>query len=152
MTTKLFDFKTQLQVGDIGETLVFHKYPILLYKLDANFADYIDEEGRIYELKTDTYPLSTGNFFIERWSDTERQKPGGVWQALQNQVDIWLYLYLYDKVLYQIDDIPGFVTYLETHILPTLKPIRVHNRGYYGTGYKVSRESVRSFVKELRLD
>ncbi len=152
MTTKLFDFKTQLKVGDSGELLVLNKYPLILYRLNANFADYIDEEGRIYELKTDTYPLSTGNFFIERWSDTEREKPGGPWQALANQVDIWLYLYLYDKVLYQVDDVPAFVAYLEAEILPSLKPIRVYNRGYYGTGYKVNRESVRRFVKELRLD
>lgn len=81
-------FKTDLARGHAGE-MAFHKLRPQLTRLDGRGADFVDQDGKTYEVKTDSY--TSGNFFMERWSDFERQKPGGPWQSAQKNIDFYVY-------------------------------------------------------------
>lgn len=84
------DFKKDLERGHKGELELLRLYPDLV-RLDGFNADFVDQEGRTYELKTDFY--TSGNFFMERWSDVDKQKPGGPWQSKQKNIDFYVYMF-----------------------------------------------------------
>lgn len=84
------NFKTDLARGHLGEAL-FHKLRPELTRLDGRKADFVGPDGKTYEVKTDSY--DTSNFFIERWSDVEKQKAGGPWQSAEKNIDYFVYLF-----------------------------------------------------------
>lgn len=145
---KVFDFNTQLLVGNEGERIFFdayHNQP--LTKIDNHFADFATKEGKIVELKTDTYPMEkTKNFYFERWSDFGKQKPGSVWQSLPMGVEILCYLFLVNKVYFEFTDLPQLQLMLDDYI-KNKSYIIVRNKWGVSHGYKVPREVLQPLWK-----
>lgn len=122
--------------------------PLLTYPERA--FDFWRVDGKKVEVKTDWYSLdSTEFFFIERWSDVDKKKPGGPWQS-QDKADIFVYLFIRDGVYFEFDDMDALVNRLED-LTKKLKLIRIRNRGYSGGGYKVPLADLADLYVDYRL-
>ena len=106
-----FTFTQQLKTGNKGEKLLKDAFPFHLEKSkDLKYDFYCPDTNQTIELKTDTYRLAkTENFFMERLSDIDSRKPGGPWRALQDNVDVFIYMFINDNTYYQFNDIPALV-------------------------------------------
>lgn len=143
MTTKgkVFSFKEQLRVGDEGEALFqehYHDGPLI--KIPEHYADFKTQDGKVLELKTDTYDMDkTSNFYIERWSDVAKKKPGSVWQSRANGVDIFCYFFINNSTYFQFTDMSTLEKELDAYIKDKSYVI-VRNRWGNSHGYKVPRK------------
>ncbi len=148
--TKQFNFKTQLEVGQAGEAEFMERYPHKLQVHPDRDGDFVDSKGRKLELKTDTYDMrKTPNFFIERWSVLDKEKPGSLWQAHEHGCQIFCYYFVTNKTYFKIDNIPSAIQKVEKWIEET-KPslVYVKNRGYITAGYKVPRSVLAGLTTE----
>lgn len=142
---KTYTWKEQLQKGMKAEQLFLNICHLRLTKSETNDYDFLTRDGRRVELKTDFYGENkTENFFIERWSVMEQEKPGGPWQSLGKKVDLFIYLYADTGAYYVFDDLKALCKAVEKLKLPII-PVR--NRTYNGGGYKVPRESIRHLCR-----
>jgi hypothetical protein len=91
----------------------------------------------------------TPNFFMERWSNREKQAPGGPWQALLKGSTCFVYLYIGDRTWFVCEDLPALCEELDT-LVTQLKPKQIMNRGWITEGYAVPRVAlVRHFREEI---
>ena len=136
-----YTFSQQLKVGDRGEALLKQVFPFELQKSkDLKYDFYCPDTEQTVELKTDTYSmLKTPNFFMERFSDLSRDKPGGPWRANQDNVDIFIYMFINDNTYYQFNDIPALVERLDS-ITSRLRMTQVRNTSWTTGGYRVNRD------------
>jgi hypothetical protein len=122
--------------------------PLLPFREHA--FDFLRDDGRRIEVKTDWYSLDkTEYFFIERWSSIEKKKPGGPWQSL-GKADVFVYLFIRDGVYFEFEDMAAFVGELE-RMIPDLPLIRIPNKGYTGGGYKVPMAALAHLYTDYRL-
>lgn len=139
--SKVFSFQQQLKIGDEGEELFmehYHDKPLI--KIPEHFADFRRHDGKVVELKTDTYDMNkTPNFFIERWSDAAKKKPGSVWQSRANGVDIFCYFFITNNTYYQFTDMTLLEKELDSYISGK-SYIIVRNKWGNSHGYKVPRK------------
>lgn len=138
----VFDFQKQLAKGKAGEALFLKAYPDLK-QLDGRHGDFIGKTGRIIELKTDSRTCTeTVNFFMEVERD-DKKSPGGPWQAQENGVYYFCYLFA-DGFCYWLE-VTALVEHLEEHATKYQKR-RVQNKGWSGMGYLVPRASVEHLI------
>jgi hypothetical protein len=143
---KVFDFQEQLEVGNRGETLFARQYALLnpIKTQDRKF-DFVLNDGKLVEVKTDTYSMSrTENFFMEYFSNIDDAKLGGPWRAANDNVDYFVYFFLPQKTFFWFDS-KKLVSYLDK-MLETYTPMRILNKGWTTLGYLVPREDVRDLV------
>lgn len=137
---KTFDFKTQLRVGDEGERWLLENYHEPLTPFEGRAYDFVDQHGRPLELKTESRSLEdTPNFFIERWSDMDAQKPGGPWQSIEKGVQVLVYLFYPSQTYFVFDSLPLVIKNIEDR---KLTPKVIFNRGYRAAGYVVKRDTL----------
>jgi hypothetical protein len=144
-----FNFKTQLKAGQLGEVLYLSAHPELT-RTDGMTADFLMDDGKGIELKTDFYTVeATPNFFMERWSVKEQEKPGGPWQSASKGVDYFAYFYVPSLVVYTfpVDRLLARLKELE----PTLAPFPIKNSSYTTIGYRVARDLVQDLATVTRL-
>ncbi len=135
-----FNFKTQLRSGQLGELLYSAAHPEYT-RTDGMTCDFYTDAGKSIELKSDFYSVeSTPNFFFERWSVHEKQKPGGPWQALGHGINEFAYFYVPSLVVYTFP-VAELVTRLET-LIPNIAPFPIKNQGFTTVGYRVARDQV----------
>lgn len=126
-----------------------HYHSALLPYTEHAF-DFLRDDGKRIEVKTDWYSLDkTEFFFMERWSSIEKQKPGGPWQSL-DKADVFVYLFIRDGVYFEFDNMGLLVEELD-RIVSKLKLIRIPNRGYTGGGYKVPIKDLTDLFTDFRL-
>lgn len=151
---KVFSFGAQKEVGERGAEIFEAHYgePIQRLKYDSPVGDYMTSDGRIIELKTDTYPLArTPNFFFEFHSNTTKKTFGGPWRAHHLGADLFVYLYLADRTWYEFSDLPALIRDTEELIRTAkLKPVTVPNRKFTTSGYKIPREDLCHLWKEVK--
>jgi hypothetical protein len=151
-----FSFKDQLVVGSRGEELLLKHYHSPLIIIPDHYADFKRiSDGRIVELKTDTYNMEkTPNFFFERWSDFEKKKPGGVWQSSEHRVHTFIYYFVRHN------------TYFEFELKPLLKFLQpfadkkdekggwifVKNKGWITAGFTLPREQLKHLYTQYTFD
>lgn len=126
-------FAESLKKGDKGERLFLKHFGHAVIKnpkLDGDFI--LKKTGQKIELKTD-YHNPTGNLFIERFSDKDRQAPGGPWQALSHNCDYFAYL------MFKEDKTYLFYTKALIEAVNSLKLtlIDIKNDTHTTQGYKV---------------
>lgn len=145
----MFIFEKSLREGQKGEEIFHGKYPFL-NRLDGLKSDF-DFGGRKIELKSDYYcATKTSNFFIERWSDKDKQKDGGPWQALENGNDYYLYYFVKNNKLF-IFDCKKLVETLEV-LIKNYSLVDIKNKSWITQGYKIPREELESlFLDEKTL-
>lgn len=136
---KEFEFDKQKKVGDRGEKLLLKYYP-KCQQDDGIITDFKMGDERV-ELKTDTWAMDeTKNFFMEYYSDSAREKPGGPFQAEINNIDWFVYLYIKNKAFYWFRT-KELVAFLREYI-KDLKYKTVKNKAWITTGYAVPREAI----------
>jgi len=119
-----------------------------LTKSDTRDYDFVTRDGRRVELKTDFYgEARTPNFFIERWSVMEQDKPGGPWQSRQKKVDLYIYLYADTGAYYVFSDLKALCKAVEKMDLPLI-PVR--NKTYSGGGFKVPRNELKGLYRRYK--
>lgn len=142
---KVYTWKEQLEKGMKAEALFLDLCHLKLTKSDTRDYDFVTRDGRRVELKTDFYgELRSENFFIERWSVVEQDKPGGPWQSKDKKVDLFIYLYADTGAYYVFNDLKTLCKTVEKLDLPLML---VRNKGYNGGGYKVPREEIRHLCR-----
>jgi hypothetical protein len=145
---KVYSWKEQLEKGTKAEELFLLRCHLELTPAETRDYDFTTPDGLRVELKTDFYgELRTPNFFIERWSVMEQGKPGGPWQSLGKNVDLYIYLYADTGSYFVFSDLQALCTAVEKLNLPVI-PVR--NKGYCGGGYKVPRTALSELFKHYK--
>lgn len=140
------NFARDLKVGQNGERQFIElakKYGLALTQTDGRKGDLLDEHGKLYELKTDSYDHSrTSNYFMELYSDVEAAKKGGPWQALENNCDYFVYFFSVNKIAY-IFSTEDLVRQLDLYLkLNSLPLVEIHNKAWTTVGVKVPRSAL----------
>ncbi len=103
----MFDFNTQLKVGETGEKFFFKCYADKRPRMaDSRKFDMFIEDDKTVELKTDTYPMiKTPNFFMEQYGNLASipGSLGGPWRAKRDGVDHFVYHFTSDNVFFWFD-------------------------------------------------
>lgn len=160
---KVFNFKDQMRIGDIGESDFSKIYESLKPVKDTKNRkiDFTLNNGKTVELKTDSYSMSkTANFFMEKntVSHDETSKAGGPWRSKEHKIDFFVYYYMTEKVFFWFEP-KALCKVLDKYIKSEkLKPISIPNRDgkgrtYRSYGYKIPRESLVSILlKEHKVE
>lgn len=139
-----FDFQAQLKVGKRGEELFLKRYPDLT-ATDGRKGDFVGYSKRIIELKTDSYDMAkTANFFMERWSNVESQKPGGPFQSQGHGAYYYCYLFEKSGTVYWFE-VDKLVAHLEANE-SAYKKMRIMNKGWITEGWLVPRASLEALM------
>ncbi len=149
---KVFNFKDQLRIGDIGEsdfTKIYEKLePVKSVK--NRKIDFTLNNGKTVELKTDSYPMAkTVNFFMEKNTilPDGTELMGGPWRSKEHKLSYFVYYYMNDKVFFWFDPVT-LCKYLDKYIKKNkVKPIAIPNRDGKGQtfrsyGYKIPRADI----------
>lgn len=133
---KVFDMKTQLNIGQKGEELFLHFYSDLK-RLDGKKGDFVGMTGRVIELKTESRNTTdTANFFIEKIRNEETGLLGGPWQALEHGAYYFVVQFA-DGIVYWYRT-QELVDWLVKNELQ-FKTRRIVNRGWSAVGLLVPR-------------
>ncbi len=150
-----FTFTQQLKIGERGEKLLKASYPHEVVKSkDLKYDFYCSTTSSTIELKTDTYTMArTPNFFMEKYGDLHSMKLGGPWRANQDNIDVFIYMFINDNVYYEFTDIPQLVARLDDIIKP-LPMTHIRNSSWTTGGYRIPRKSIEDLatihtIKEL---
>lgn len=103
--------------------------------------DFESASGLTVEVKSDYWPLKTGNFFMEKWSDVRTKKLGGPWRAFSDDVDVFIYFYPKENTYFYFRDVEELVARLNL-LTEKLEPVTIHNRNWTTEGYKIPREEL----------
>lgn len=140
---KVYDFKEQLAKGNAGELKFLAAYPDLT-RLDGRKGDFIGFSGRTIELKTDSRTTrESPNFFMEYCRNEATQAPGGPWQALDNEVFYFVYLFK-DGIIYWFET-EALVKCL-TSRRNDYQTRKIFNKGWTATGFLVPRASLEALI------
>lgn len=153
---KVFNFKDQMRIGDIGESDFIKIYEKLEPKKSEKNRkiDFTLNNGKTVELKTDSYSMNkTPNFFMEKETilPDEQILLGGPWRSKDHSVDYFVYYYMQDKVFFWFDP-TSLCKVIDRYIKKNkIKPITIPNRTSKGEtfrsyGYKIPRDSVVSVL------
>lgn len=125
--------------GKLGEARIAALFQGLV-GTDGRKGDLLLGDAKV-EVKTDFYAHKPGgNFFIERYSDIAKGKPGGPWQAAEHGCAYYLYYFMNSDIGYcfKLDNLLGQLHALE----PSLSPVEVRNVRWTTVGYKVPHTSL----------
>ena len=135
-----FKFNEQLSVGGSGEELFLSLHPWLT-KADGIKFDFLRDDKTV-ELKTDTYSMGkTKNFFMERYSDTDRGTPGGPWRAAKDNVTCFVYMFLPEKMCFWFKS-KELIQFLDEYC-KNKRLVEIPNKTWITTGYLVPRDAVK---------
>lgn len=150
MSNGTFGFKTQLRGGELGE-IIFLEARQDLVKLENFKSDFrCKETGAQYELKTDYYDMTkTPNLFIERWSDRDRQAPGGPYQAQAHGSEYFVYFFIKNLTYYTFKT-AALIERLDK-LIPELSPREIRNNSWTTVGYLVPRSELSDLYTETTL-
>ena len=148
MSSRTFGFARQKAIGQAGEERFLAHYQDVR-RLDGRGGDFVGNGGALIELKTDSYTTeATPNFFMERWSDVDAQKPGGPFQAADKGLTYFVYTYASGEAFWF--RVPELVDFLQR--TADNYPVReIMNRAWRGAGYLVPREAVAHLVVKFDL-
>lgn len=137
------NFRNDLVRGQQGEAMFHLLFPDL-QRLDGRAADFKAPNGETYEIKTDSY--TSGNYFIERWSDVEQKKAGGPWQSAEKQIDYYVYMFPKMARLY-IFSVPDLVRQMEALPSSAKRVVNVENKSWTTQGFLVKIEHLTPTVE-----
>lgn len=144
----LFDFDTQLEIGNNGESDFQRYYRALgpVKSLDRSI-DFILKDGQTVELKTDTYDMrNTPNFFMEMFGDIVESKIGGPWRAMQDDVDFFVYYFPKNRTFFWFRT-STLCKHLDSIIARgQLNPKEIRNKGWSARGYAIPRQDLVSVI------
>ena len=160
---KVFNFKDQMRIGDIGESDFIKIYEKLepVKSVKNRKIDFTLNNGKTVELKTDSYSMDkTVNFFMEKNTilPDETSILGGPWRSKDHKIDYFVYYYMSDKVFFWFEP-KSLCKFLDKYIKKNkIKPIAIPNRTGNGEtfrsyGYKIPRlDIVDVLLKEHKVE
>jgi len=146
--SKVADWKQDLARGDVGEREFLATFPMWQKGEDINRYehDFVHRlTGETAELKTDYYNMeATPNIIVERYSNWERQTPGGPYRH-DGSLSLWVYYYRKNGLflMYNPSQLIEKVDSLNLLLTP------VSNDRYTTMVYKVPRNSVEDCLVEV---
>lgn len=148
----MFNFKESLKKGAKGEERFLLINPKGLTRLDGRKNDFIYKDIHI-ELKSDSYGIhGSPNFFIEKWSDVDSKKPGGPFQALEKNNELFIYYYPpkegQEDDVYFVFQTKRLVSFLNKNT-EKYTLINIHNRAWITQGYKIPRVDLSHLYTEV---
>ena len=105
----------------------------LLTQTDGRAGDFVTQSGEKVELKTDSYDHdSTGNLFIEFYSDIDKGKLGGPAQAQMHGCKYFVYFFSKNKIAYvfDVDDLCKQLLTIDLGKPKDIRNVRWTTRGY----------------------
>ena len=141
----MFGFHEQNAVGQRGEKLFLEKHPEWSANNLAEHCkepDFKDKHGRKLELKFDVSPRARRdahgfqlNFFMETVSNDRKNTPGGVFRAMDEGVEF--YVYMFDKPfrMFVLDVKKTAQRVRELVDTGWYRKCKIKNRYYYTEGY-----------------
>ena len=148
---KTFDFNEQLEVGDVGESDFKSYYSVLSPVKSKEYAiDFTIKNNKTVELKTDSYDMNdTENFFMEKISDINSGKLGGIFRAKQDNIDFFVYYFLKNKKFFWFH-VPQVYDRVQ-EIIDTKKPHlkTIKNKRWTTHGYALPRVLFQDLVLPL---
>ena len=142
------NFKDDLVRGGEWEALFQKNYPEKLTKAPDLSHDFVMEDGRKLELKSDSY--LTGNLFVERWSSLEGKLPGGPWQSLEKGVDVFCYFFVKENFWLECRKLNQLVDKLDI-LIENLPMVKVKNESWTTVGYLIEREQLWEYFDPYHL-
>ncbi len=145
---KVFNFRTDLARGDVGEQQFLSTFPLyrkgeFVHQAEHDFVHSIS--GATVELKTDYYSMDrTPNLIVERYSSIESGKVGGPYRH-SSSLSYWVYYYIEDGV-FLMYDAAQLMEKVDSLRLPITE---IPNRGYTTGVYKVRRQEVEDCLIEV---
>lgn len=142
---KIFNFQQQKKFGDQGEADFFKYYAVLGIKKENGRKWDFSMDGQGIEVKQDSYPMSkTPNLFIEKFSNIETGKKGGIYRAHNDKVKYFVYYYANDGVFlwYDVELLYKFIVKNEDDFVKKV----IRNKNYKSEGLLVPRKCVESFL------
>ncbi len=136
------NFARSLAKGKESEVLLLKLWPQLT-PTDGRKGDFLLPSGDKLEVKSDNYDHEkTGNMFIERWSDFDKKKEGGPWQALEHGAKYFFYWFPLNRVgyMFETQNLVDFLAETEH----TYTPVLIENARWTTVGYKVPRDSLKA--------
>ncbi len=141
----IFIFENSLKEGQKGEELFLNIFKDRLVRLDGKNADFKLLDGRTVELKSDYYDNNkTSNFFFERYSDKDRLTNGGPWQALDKNIDLFVYWFPKNKTIY-VFNTKKLVEKLNS-IVESYELVDIPNKSWITSGYKIPRNYLQDII------
>lgn len=141
------NFKTSLAKGQVGEAAFLKLWPTPLERLDGRKHDFkLIGTNSTLELKTDSYDATkTENFFMELYSDIDRGKVGGPWQALKNGTTYWCYFFPTNGLVYEFET-AKLAEWLDFN-WKDYDVCNIRNRTWITVGIKVPRKTLEHLYK-----
>jgi hypothetical protein len=138
------NFKLDLARGQRGEQALLERFPTLI-KTDGRAYDFVTVDGLKIETKFDSTKYS--NIFLEVIRNDNNQTPGGAWQSLFKQADLFVYVFERDNstYCYKVHDLVWFL--FQTKGKYDEK--RIWNRGYNSIGYAIPIEDLKHLELSL---
>jgi len=143
-----FDFNTQLEIGNDGES-DFQKYYSNLgpKKSKDRRIDFILADGKTVELKTDTYDMDkTPNFFMEIFGNIGDSSIGGPWRTMQDSIDFFVYYFPKNRTFFWFETVPLCLVLDGVIASNQLSPKEIKNKGWTARGYAVPRKALESVL------
>jgi len=137
----MFDFETQLKVGETGEAFFLKCYKGT--KSDSRQYDIILENGDTVELKTDTYDMNeTPNFFMEQFGNVKNvpDSLGGAWRAKRDRVNYFVYYFSSNRTFFWFEP-NKLCKFLDTNLKKFFKKF-IKNTSWTAVGYLVKRKEI----------
>lgn len=145
------DFIISKKTGDLGEEEFLRAFPAKLHRSDGIIGDLVTKDGRLVELKTEYYPLSTGNYFFEKLSSFETMAPGGPWSAAATGVSLYIHFFYLDRIAFSFDP-KALATRLDCLIKSgQLVAREIYNKNHTTFGYITRRTLVSDLAKTFRV-
>ena len=144
---KIYKFDKQLKIGNKGENSFIKFYHKLNpRKSSENKVDIIINDNDKVEIKTDT--TASKNFFMERYGDIEKKKDGGPWRSKNDDIPIFVYFFINEKIFYWFDS-NTLCDYLNKN-LKKFQKRSIFNYGYASLGYLIPRIEIEHLA--VRID
>mgnify|MGYP001619550197 CR=1 FL=1 len=153
----MINFNKDLKRGQIGESIFENLFSNFVAKSKVYAHDFVFTEsakelcGKTIEIKTDSYdPNKTGNFFMERFSDSEKETDGGPWRAKGDRVFWYVYVFLANKTMY-VFEIDRLIARLD-ELCKWLRLSTVKGEGYnpfLTKGYKIPIKDIEDLAAKV---
>jgi hypothetical protein len=151
----VFSFQKQLQVGSLGEDLLIRYYHMPIIKSQDRKYDFLCvHTGHKIELKTDSYDITrTPFFFFERYSNSQKETPGGPWRAVQDRVPIFVYMFVKNNRYFVFKDMKKLLKKIDRDAdKGIIQPVLIRNKGWVTSGFKIDRMSIKEYWTEYEFN
>lgn len=132
------NFARDLKRGQKGESLLLERFPTLI-KAEVRDYDFLTPSGLKVETKFDGTKYT--NIFLEVISNSNKESPGGPYQSLLKEVDLFIYVFERDNSthVYRVNDLVWFL--FKTKGKYDQK--KVWNKTYNSLGYAIPIEDLK---------